>query len=450
MNYDDTIKYLYNLQKYGIKFGLENINKLMYAFENPHLSFLTVHVAGTNGKGSTSAIISSILQTMGLTVGLFTSPHLINFTERIRINGKEIAEEEVINLAYEVRDMVERIDNLHPTFFEVVTAIAMLYFKRKNVDIGVFEVGMGGRLDATNIIKPEVSVITNIDFDHTEFLGKTLKEISFEKAGIIKNGVPVVTSSQSKDSMDIIRHVAKEKNANLYIYGKDFYSKIKKEDLFGTSFDYYDSDSEIRDLFLPLIGSHQAQNASLAIKAVKLLKKNIQESLINKNFINNWDDFIRKGIEQVEWKGRLEIIQTRPPILIDGAHNPQAAEAVSKTIKQIFGATFKNFIIIFGIMADKDIKGIIKPFLTFASDIILTSPAYSRAATPEKLAEIVKSMGFFNIKIEKTVKDAIEKAKELALTSYEDSLIVITGSFYTIGEAKEALFSKGILTTLRE
>ncbi len=450
MSYRETIEYLYNLQKYGIKFGLENIRKLMSAFKNPHLSFPTVHVAGTNGKGSTCAIIASILQAAGLDVGLFTSPHLINFTERIKINGDEISEEEVINLADEVRNMVERFEDFYPTFFEVVTTIAMLYFKRKNVNIAVIEVGMGGRLDATNIVIPEVSIITNIDYDHTEFLGKTLKEISFEKAGIIKRGVPVVSSSQASDSMYIIKGIAKEREADLYVYGKDFYSKIKNEYLFGTHFDYFDSDTELTDLFLPLIGSHQIQNASVAIKTVKLLEKNSKQKFGSKILINNWDEFIRKGLKQVKWAGRLEMLETTPPILIDGAHNPSAAESISKTIRQIFGSTVKKFIIILGIMSDKDIKGVIKPFLSFASEIILTSPAYSRAAPPEKLAEIAESMGFFNVKIAKTVRDAIAEAKNLAITGDDNSLIVITGSFYTIGEAKEILFSKGILTTLRE
>ncbi len=315
----------------------------MSTFKNPHLSFPTIHVAGTNGKGSTCAIIASILQAAGLNVGLFTSPHLINFTERIKINGDEISEEEVINLAAEVRNMVERAEDFYPTFFEVVTTIAMLYFKRKNVDFAVIEVGMGGRLDATNIVIPEVSVITNIDYDHVEFLGKTIKEISFEKAGIIKRGVPVVSSSQVSDSMYIIKDIAKEREADLYVYGKDFYSKIKNEDLFGTRFDYFDSDTELTDLFLPLIGSYQIQNASVAIKTVKLIEKNSKQKFGGKIFINNWDEFIRKGLKQVKWAGRLEMLETTPPILIDGAHNPSAAKSISKTIRQIFGSTSKKF-----------------------------------------------------------------------------------------------------------
>ncbi|MBE0426260.1 MAG: bifunctional folylpolyglutamate synthase/dihydrofolate synthase [Nitrospirae bacterium] len=493
MSYSETINYLYNLRKYGIKFGLENITQLMSAFANPHLSFLSVHVAGTNGKGSTSAIIAAIFQTAGLKVGLFTSPHLINFTERIKVNGEEISGHEVINLTDEIKDITTKIGDFYPTFFEVVTAMAMLYFKRKNIDIAVIEVGMGGRLDATNIIMPEVSVITNISFDHKEFLGRSLKEIANEKAGIIKKGIPVLVSSQDPEAMDVIKRKAEEKDAELYIYGRNFFTALKKEDLSGISFDYRDNDSMLNDLELPLIGLHQMENASVAIKTVKIISNKINSKFSpsptppikggesqgvtvevgehtpaplsrgdlpsplagegkgegdNKPLNPNWSHFIRNGLKNVKWPGRLEIIEGQPLILIDGAHNPAASEAISISIKKVFMDKFKKIIIVLGIMSDKDIKGVMEPLLTVASEIILTSPAYSRAATPEKLAGIAESMGFFNIKIVPTVKDALGKAKEAALN--DSSLIVITGSFYTIGEAKEVLGSKGILTTLRE
>lgn len=229
MSYNDTIHYLYNLQKYGIKFGLDNISRLMSAIDNPHESFLSIHVAGTNGKGSTSAIIASVLQTAGYRVGLFTSPHLVSFTERIRINGEEITENEVINLAEEIKGVVSRLEDFSPTFFEVVTAMTFLYFKRQDIDIGVIEVGMGGRLDATNIIKPEVSIITNISYDHKEFLGSTLREIAHEKAGIIKSRIPVIVSYQEPEVIEVIEKKSHEKNAALYIYGKDFFLPLKKK-----------------------------------------------------------------------------------------------------------------------------------------------------------------------------------------------------------------------------
>ena len=412
MNYDETIRYLYNLQKHGIKFGLQNINRLLSALNNPHKSFLTVHVGGTNGKGSTSAIIASVLRTAGLTVGLFTSPHLISFTERIRVNGEEITGNDVISIAAEIRDIVSGFDEFSPTFFEVVTAIAMLYFKRKEIDIAVMEVGMGGRLDATNIIMPEVSVITNIGYDHKEFLGDTLREIAREKAGIIKEDVPVVISYQDREVLDVIEMTADEKHADLYLYGRDFSSLLKSENVSGLCFDYRESDSfAIHDLILPLRGEHQMQNASLAIKAAGIVLNNLR---VSGSPVHGEDTikYIKDGIAAVKWPGRLEYIQEDPPILIDAAHNPAAADALARALKRNFLETYKKIIIILGIMADKDIKGIMEPLLPLASEVILTAPSYSRAASPEHLADIAHSLGFSDLRIAPTVKDAIEMGNE--------------------------------------
>jgi folylpolyglutamate synthase/dihydropteroate synthase len=527
MSYSETVNYLYNLQKYGIKFGLDNISRLMSALDNPHTSFLSVHVAGTNGKGSTSAIIASILKTAGFKVGLFTSPHIISFTERIRVNGEDITENEVIKLAEEIKDIVVHLGDFSPTFFEVVTAMALLYFKRKKVGIAVIEVGMGGRLDATNIITPEISIITNISYDHREFLGGTLKEIAHEKAGIIKRGVPVIASYQEPEAMNVIEKKAEEKDSELYIYGKDFSSVLKREDISEICFDYWSSNAlMINDLILPLTGEHQMQNASVAIKAVELLSKKLTSDfsfpISNKNlhsysspsptpsvllidgppikggeevvmppvkdegrvvmprvkgegdhrFLNTTlYHFIRKGFKDVRWPGRLEIIKEDPPILIDGAHNPAAAIAVSKALKKFSPGKNKRIILVLGIMGDKDARGIMEPLLPLASEIILTAPAYSRSASPEKLAGIATSLGFFDVRIAPSMKDAVEMATEdsykLQVTSYKlkdnknsifethnsklnSPVIVITGSFYTIGEAKEVLGQKGVLTKLRE
>jgi len=491
MSYSETVNYLYNLQKYGIKFGLDNISRLMSALDKPHTSFLSVHVAGTNGKGSTSAIIASILKTAGFKVGLFTSPHIISFTERIRVNGEEITESEVVSLTEEIRTRIEDTPSLtlpprgggqgwggevklNPTFFEVVTAMALLYFKRKRVDIAVIEVGMGGRLDATNIITPEISIITNISYDHKEFLGDTLKEIAHEKAGIIKKGVPVVASYQESEAMKVIEQKAIEKNSELYIYGRDFSSVLKRNDSSGICFDYSSGDSfTINDLVLPLAGEHQMQNASVAIKAATIVLNNIpylpphppltkggQEGGYDSSPVTH--HFIRKGFEDVRWPGRLEIIKEDPPMLIDGAHNPAAAVALSKALKKIFPGKNKKIILVLGIMGDKDARGIMEPLLPLASEIIFTSPAYSRSASPEKLAGIAASLGFFDVRIAPTMKDAVEMAIEIGLSDKRQGLgnlphnpspaplILITGSFYTIGEAKEVLGQKGVLARLRE
>jgi len=461
MSYDETIRYLYNLQKYGIKFGLENITRLMSALYDPHTAFRSIHVAGTNGKGSTSAIIASILQAAGLRTGLFTSPHLVSFTERIRIDGQEISEIDVIALAEEVRDIASGLEDFSPTFFEVVTAIAMLYFKRNKTDIAVVEVGMGGRLDATNIITPEVSVITGISYDHKEFLGSSLKDIAREKAGIIREKIPVTVSSQEPEVLDVLENRAGEQQAQLFLYGRDFSSALKKSDVSGILFDYHSCDRfAIQDLVLPLPGEHQMQNASVAVKAVELINdgrltpktRGIAPAHHSSPIITHHS--IREGLRKVRWPGRLEFIHDDPPVVIDGAHNPGAAVVLAQTLKKDFLKKYKKIIIILGIMDDKDIKGIMEPLLPLASEIILTAPAYSRSATPEKLADIARSLGFSNLQVRPAVKDAIDAAiratKSSSLTGDYPSLILISGSFYTIGEAKETFGQKGILPRLRE
>ena len=460
MSYDETIHYLFNLQKYGIKFGLENISRIMSAFHDPHTAFPSVHVAGTNGKGSTSALIASVLQASGFRTGLFTSPHLVSFTERIRIGGEEISETDVIDLAGEVRGIVSGLQDFSPTFFEVVTAMAMLYFSKSKTDIAVMEVGMGGRLDATNIITPEVSVVTAISYDHKEFLGPSLGDIAREKAGIIKKGIPVAVSGQEAEALHVLEDRALEQEAQLFLYGRDFASELKKSDVSGIRFDYHSVDGlAIRDLILPLPGEHQMRNASIAIKAVELIKgrgltPRSQRTLTTPHASPITYDSIREGIRNVRWPGRLEFIHDKPPVVIDGAHNPGAAIVLAQTLKKDFLKKYKKIIIILGIMKDKDIEGIMEPLLQVASETILTAPAYSRSATPEKLADVARSLGFSTPRICRTVKDSINTAMRIAedpaFTHDHPPLILISGSFYTIGEAKEAFGQKGVFSKLRE
>jgi len=476
MDYAATVNYLYGLQKHGIKLGLDNTVKLLSALGNPQNHFSSIHVAGTNGKGSTSAMMASILQTNGLKVGLFTSPHLVSFTERIRVNNEEITEREVVELAEEIRNMIHdsgcRIqDNknvnresrivhheFNPTFFEVVTAMGFLYFKRKNIDWAVVETGMGGRLDATNVLRPEVSVITNINYDHKDFLGNTITEIAGEKAGIIKDGIPVVTSLQEPSAMEVIKKKAGEKGARLFVYGKDFSSSIKTETVDGSVFDY-EGDINFEDLFVPLSGRHQVLNAALAIKAIELASGEIA------SFTH---ESVRAGLESIKWQGRLELISENPEILIDGAHNPSASAVLAEALEKNFLPRYGRLILVLGIMADKDIEGIMRPLLPLASEIILTAPAYERAAPPQRLAEIAAGMEFRNTYIAFSVREAIKMAIKFSeslsgesvsrknqpahspIHRFTHSLILIAGSFYTIGEAKEIICGKGVLSGLRE
>ncbi|RJQ39999.1 MAG: bifunctional folylpolyglutamate synthase/dihydrofolate synthase [Nitrospiraceae bacterium] len=453
MGYAGAIDYLYGLQKHGIKLGLDNTVRLLSLFNNPQEKFHSIHVAGTNGKGSTSAMIASILQSAGFRIGLFTSPHLVSFTERIRINNEEITEEEVVELTEDIRSAMEGSE-LNPTFFEFVTVMAFLYFKRKNVDWAVVETGMGGRLDATNVLLPEASVITSINYDHSEFLGNTISAIAEEKAGIIKNGTPVITSAQEPSAMNVIERRAGEKNAGLFVYGRNFSAAIKSEDTKGSVFDY-NGGSNIDDLVIPLPGRHQVLNVALALKTIEIVSK---KSSHHASCITH--HAISAGLENIKWQGRLELVSKEPLILIDGAHNPDAAKILADSLKEIFIREYGRIILIAGIMSDKDARGIMEPLLPLAAEIILTAPAYERAASPQKLAECAAEMGFTDTHIAPTVREAIAMAvslgeigaqrQENSEKNFTDSLILITGSFYTIGEAKEILCGRGILSGLRE
>jgi dihydrofolate synthase / folylpolyglutamate synthase len=435
MIYGETIEYLYGLQKHGMKFGLGNTKKLMSLLGEPQKSFSSVHVAGTNGKGSTSAMIESILRTKAGTTGLFTSPHLVSFTERIRINGNEISEASVIELAAEVRNAAAEIEDFCPTFFEVVTAMAFLHFRKMGVEWAVIETGMGGRLDATNIILPEVSVLTSIGLDHREFLGGTLREIAGEKAGIIKQGVPVVTAGQEPVVMEVIRARCDEKGSGLYRHGTDFSAKRVSPHAEAVSLDYQGSCS-YSGVRLALSGEHQVVNAALAIKAVEVISEKFPAMVFD----------IRKGLGEMQWPGRLEMVRLTPPVLLDGAHNPHAAGVLSVYLRELLEVKYRRLIMIIGVMADKEIEGILKPLLPLASETIFASPPYGRAATAERLQDIAASMGYASKKAD-TVAAGLKQAE--ALFSPGD-LIVVTGSFYTIGEAKEVIGYKGVLTGLRE
>lgn len=462
MSYSSAVSYLYGLQKYGIKLGLEKTETILDHLGTPHRQFHSIHVAGTNGKGSTAAMIASMLRAHGFTVGLFTSPHLVSFTERIMINNKRIAESEVVQLTEEIRERIAPLTTHmpEPTFFEFVTAMAFLYFARNKVDWAVLEVGMGGRLDATNVIFPEVSVISKISYDHKEFLGSTLAAIAREKAGIIKKGTPVISAVQEDEAEEILRKTAQERSAPLFVYGKDFHGILKTSDLAGVRFDFSDGPQKIGDLQTSLIGDHQLMNACLAVKAVTTALQGRNRSCSTRgeykgsSLMTDYPSRIREGLAATRWQGRLEWVSDTPPIMVDGAHNPDAAAALSRFIAGTFAD--KRIILVAGIMADKDIGGILTHLLPLASEIIFTAPNYGRAAAPQHLADCAASLGFNNVHVAPTVREAIGKAikysneSENKEESLNASLILITGSFYTIGEAKEALGEEAVLGTLRE
>jgi dihydrofolate synthase/folylpolyglutamate synthase len=443
-HYTETVNYLYNLQRHGIKLGLENPRRLMSILGEPQKSFRSLHIAGTNGKGSTATIIASILKESGFRVGLFTSPHLVSFTERIRVDNEQITESEVVNLTEEIKSQIPNSKSqiLNPTFFEFVTAMAFLYFKRKKVEWAVVETGMGGRLDATNVLIPEMSIITNIGFDHKEFLGETISEIAFEKAGIIKPAVPVITATRHPDALSVLEKISKDCGSELHIYGRDFKSTLISMDEKHIVFDYSSTNPSMAQTFsLPLSGKHQLYNVSLAIRACEILTKrgfNLSEETINKGLLN------------LNLGGRLEWVSQTPPIIIDSAHNPEAAQALSDAVKEIFLKS-KKIILIIGIMKDKDIEGILKPLMQVSDMVILTKPKGERAASLERLKECIKKGEGVRGRViltTTTVAEAIELAKTLWNRDY---IILVTGSFYTTGEAKEYLNQTiGVLSQLRE
>jgi dihydrofolate synthase/folylpolyglutamate synthase len=412
-NYDSTIDYLYGLQRHGIKLGLRNITEILKRLDNPQDSFLTAHIAGTNGKGSTAHALAHILKASGVRAGLFTSPHLVSFTERLRVNGEHIPEGEVVRLAARVREISE---DLNPTFFEVVTAMGFQYFKERAVQWAVVETGMGGRLDATNSLRPEVTVITPVALDHAEFLGETIEEVAREKAGIIKEGTPLVLAPQKPAAMAAIKEIATERNAPLHVAGEAFTFDIKGHGAEGLRFDYKSESLSLEDIALPLMGEYQALNASLAIRAFELIAKDADESAV------------RAGLGEVKPPGRLEKISAGPPVYIDGAHNPAAARALARAI----GQSGMKPVLVIGVMSDKDVAKVLEPLLPIAEAAVFTAPAYGRAATPESLLEKARSLGFDGT-LAPTVKDALKVAMSV------QKPVLVTGSFFTIGEAKEAL-----------
>lgn len=427
-SYQETIDYLYALQKHGVKLALANSEALMNIMGDPHRKFQSVHIAGTNGKGSTSAFIASILTAAGYRVGLYTSPHLVSFTERIRINGRQIAEAKVVELAQRVRKGYQGPEGgieLNPTFFEVTTAIAFSYFAEESIDIAVVEVGMGGRLDSTNVITPLVSVITNIDLEHTEFLGTTLELIAAEKAGIIKPGVPVVTGATQPEVLQVIQKRADQAKSKVYRMGRDF----KSEHMVSGGrqrFDYLGIEESFGALAISLLGRYQVENACLATAAIECLRK---------AGVSAKEQHIRQGLEGACWEGRLERVAQRPDVYLDGAHNPASARMLAGAVTEL-KTGYRKLALVIGILGDKDFRGILSELVPLADRVIVTRPQYSRAMDLAALASEVRAL-HPAAETAESVADAIEKAKK---KSGPDDLIVVTGSLYVVGDARAAMF----------
>jgi len=405
---------------------------LMEFLGNPHRCFPSIHIAGTNGKGSTAAILSSILQAQGIRVGLYTSPHLVDFNERIRVNHNLIQDEDLVLLTHEIQNVLSQhpphISNQQnpvlPTFFEFTTAMAFLHFAREGVEMAVVEVGMGGRFDATNLLIPEVSVITQIDRDHCQHLGYQLEQIAFEKAGIIKPMVPVVTSETKEGPLGVIRSRALEEKAPLTCVNETV--QVRGED--PGCFSYRGPVFSLDDLSCSLKGAHQVQNAATALAVLEILSQKGYHLETEKVLL---------GLKQVKWEGRLQIVEEDPLIILDGAHNPAAAFVLSRALREIRIGR-QRVILVIGMLKDKDFPGFFNEIIPLADEVILTRPDYERAASVSQLEVAVESYHVPYHCIQR-VSDAMGLARSHA---FPQDLICVTGSLYTVGEVKAHLEGK--------
>ncbi len=435
MNYDESLKYLFSLgrelaaptQAAAAKFDLENISILSGALQRPEKKYRSVHIAGTNGKGSTAAFIESILRTAGFKTGLYTSPHLERINERIRVNGEEISDEEFAAAFTKIHTMIEELLaqgklRAHPTFFEVVTALAFEHFAKAGVQIAVFEVGLGGRLDATNILTPEVSVITRVDFDHENFLGHSLREIAGEKAGIIKAGVPVVLAEQRPEAREVILKRAMEMEAPAVERDKEFQvEEIEFEEGCVRAEVVERKSGERFEIAPKLRGRFQLGNAINAIAVVRLLKERGAEIA---------EEIVEQGITDAIWPGRMEKLQSNPDVYLDGAHNPSAARELANFLRENFAG--RRVTLLFAAMRDKAVDEIAGILFPHVAEVIFTQPKISRAISATQLAEMAgEYAACFRV-----IPDA-ETALEEALSSARcDDAIFVTGSLYLVGELR--------------
>lgn len=458
LDYNQALDFIHGLSVFGSKLGLNNIRKLLHLLDNPQKDIKTIHVAGTNGKGSTCAMIDSILRSANFCVGLYTSPYIEIFNERIQVNGKNISNSDLARLTTKVREKVlfMRENKLgFPTEFEVITAIGFCYFKEKSVDFLVLEVGMGGRLDATNVVTPVVSVITPVSLDHQQYLGDNLADITREKCGIIKSGIPVVTGPQEPDAMEIIRKTCGFKRCSLTEVGNTkvglshniISHELITNNINNMIFNVRTSENNYSNLKISLLGVHQSDNAATAIGAIEQL--GIDDSEIKRNAIY-------LGLEKTKWPARLEIISENPTILIDGAHNIAGIKTLKLALSQYFA--HKKKILVLGILKDKDYKQILKEIVPGSDTIIFTEPLSQRALSSDLLVKEIlnicsdsillmqdknhgtgkKTDDQKSIKVysKKNIEDAIRLAFSLAAAN---DLIIFAGSLYLVGHVRTLL-----------
>jgi len=412
------MKAMDSLKIFGIKPGLSTITGILKSLDNPQDNFSCIHVAGTNGKGSIASTLSSILHASGHKVGLYTSPHLVRFNERICINNLPVSDKKIVESYNAVNKVIQ--NNLEATFFELSTAMAFYEFDRQKVDWAVIETGMGGRLDATNIIRPVISIISNISVEHKKYLGNTIAQIAGEKGGIIKRSVPVITGVKQKNAVTVLKNIAAKQSAPFYRLGNEFRIRRNK----GKTFNYFGINTVLRNMRTGLPGSHQINNAALALAVCEILNQN-KTNLSSQN--------IKQGLAQNRWPGRLEKISSSPHVILDGAHNLAGARMLAKFLSE--NMRDKNITLIIGILNDKPYAGMLTALLPVCSKAILTRPKIDRALSPEKLFRKAKK----HIKNIEIIPDVGKAIKHAIKTASANDVICIAGSLYLVGEAKEAL-----------
>jgi dihydrofolate synthase/folylpolyglutamate synthase len=424
MNHHEILAYLYGLERFGMIFGLENISRLLKILGDPHRTLQVIHVGGTNGKGSVSAMIASVLQEGGYRVGLYTSPHLVSFTERIKINGAEITWDEVVKLTDLLRSRVaeEGIPQQF-TFFDFTTALALYYFSQQEVDVSILEVGLGGRLDSTNVVQPLTTVITNVAKDHFQILGERIEDIAHEKAGIIKHSVPLISGVTQPAVIQILEEACGTKEAPLRLAGRDF----QGERTAPRTLDFRGRRWDVPDVRLGVAGPFQIENATVALGALEALEE---------RGYRIGEESIYKGLATVRWPGRLELVQASPQILLDGAHNPAACKSLKVALQEEFD--YHRLYMVMGIMQDKEVSAIMAVLAPLADVLIAARPQNPRAMSAQQLGEIAQDYCSAVSVIEEIGK-AIEYARGIA---HEDDLILVTGSLFTVGEARDYLLNK--------
>lgn len=451
LRYQQTLDYLYSFVDYSLtrqtryspeQFDLNRMVTFMTHLGDPQRTFPVIHIAGTKGKGSIAAMCESVLRTSGYRVGLYTSPHLQDYTERMQINRELISHENLIDLVDEIRPYLDAGTEL--TTFEITTALAFLWFKRQNVDIAVVEVGLGGRLDATNVVMPVVSVIASLSYDHTQFLGETLTEIATEKAGIIKPGVPVVVSPQKEEARLVIERIAAERNSPLIQVGSDYlYAEVSRSVTSGQVLQVWPASEQIlvdeyietgglaewepTRLQIPLLGYHQVENAATAYATMQVIKEN---GLV----IDNGS--IQDGLARVSWPGRFEILQSDPPIVVDSAHNRDSTLKLRLALDDNFPG--RVVVLIFGASEDKDVEGMFAELMPRVQQVIATRSYHPRSMNPEQIYDLAHRFGR-PARITENVEEALQEAIRIA---DGEALILGTGSLFVAAGIRHTWYNR--------